>query len=732
MNKIKSVWSDLGRTIYVGNRLKANMRALTFVSTVTAILGLSLIILNIINHNTKLLIMSILTFAASVLCGFLVVIKKREIAIIIPTMFSVLVFTIYAFTGAGEGTGILWSLLVPIGIGYFVSVRYGIILSTYYSVLYFIVFYTPLRDNIQDFYSVPFMERFPILYASISIFTEMAMVQYHKNALLEIDYTKRLNKEVKKQTALVEEKSKKIEQMSFQTIQTLANAIDAKDPYTQGHSNRVSLYSVKLAEALGWDHERIEDLRFAAMLHDIGKIGVPDSILNNPRRLTDVEYDIIKSHTTVGGDILKDKVIITQAEDVARSHHERYDGTGYPKGLKGKEISEEARIVAIADAFDAMSSSRVYRKACKSDHILHELNEGKGKQFDPEMIPVFINLWESGELDEILKHDVVVEDETTEISSILLQEVVETFASQSQTEDIDITTGIRGRTSGETEIAATMRETAGCLVFFDIDNLKKINDTQGHDVGDKLLKMMGDTLLTNCEHDICCRLGGDEFLVFTKHITKQEAADKVLRIIDDFEERKKEDERLAPASLSAGMAMSKLEDTYSEVYSRADKALYHIKQNGKKGYEFYRKDTDGIDNQADINKIVSSIQTSGSYSGAMGVEYREFTKLYEFIKNLEKRFSHPFKLVMITLESEDKNDPGSRELEKAMYYMEQAILQTIRDVDIMTRYNKLQFLVILLGTDQDGVTSAVDRIFRGYYKMNGSGSYSPSYTIEGE
>ncbi|MBQ7200890.1 MAG: diguanylate cyclase, partial [Eubacterium sp.] len=151
-----------------------------------------------------------------------------------------------------------------------------------------------------------------------------------------------------------------------------------------------------------------------------------------------------------------------------------------------------------------------------------------------------------------------------------------------------------------------------------------------------------------------------------------------------------------------------------------------------KGYEFYRKDTDGVDNQADINKIVGSIQTSGSYSGAMGVEYREITKLNELIKNLEKRFSHPFKLVMITLEAEGKNDTGSHEAEKAMYYMEQAILQTIRDVDIMTRYNKLQFLVILLGTDQDGVTSAVDRIFRGYYKMNGSGSYSPSYTIEGE
>ena len=104
--------------------------------------------------------------------------------------------------------------------------------------------------------------------------------------------------------------------MSFQTIQALANAIDAKDPYTRGHSTRVSLYSARIAEKLGWSKEKISDLRYAAMLHDIGKIGVPDSILNKPRRLSDVEFDIIKSHTTMGAEILKEKVMIETAENV--------------------------------------------------------------------------------------------------------------------------------------------------------------------------------------------------------------------------------------------------------------------------------------------------------------------------------------------------------------------------------------------------------------------------------
>lgn len=140
--------------------------------------------------------------------------------------------------------------------------------------------------------------------------------------------------------------SERIQKMTLHTIRTLANAIDAKDPYTRGHSTRVSQYAVMIAEALGWKKARINDLRYAALLHDIGKIGVPDSILNKPTRLTDVEFDIIKSHTTTGGEILGERTVIESARDVALSHHERYDGRGYPRGLSGKEITEEARISA--------------------------------------------------------------------------------------------------------------------------------------------------------------------------------------------------------------------------------------------------------------------------------------------------------------------------------------------------------------------------------------------------
>ena len=573
-----------------------------------------------------------------------------------------------------------------------------------------------LMEGADDFITKPFRQ--DILIQRISRIIELHFLQSN------------LKEEVARQTAKAEERSRKIEQMSLQTIHTLANAIDAKDPYTKGHSARVSQYSVMMAEALGWDKDKVENLRYAALLHDIGKIGVPDSILNNPKKLSDAEYSIIKGHANMGGDILKNRMMVEGAEDVARSHHERFDGSGYPRGLEGEAISEQARIVSIADAFDAMSSKRIYRRAYSFDFIRNELIEGKGKQFDPYLVDVFIGLWDHGLLDVILKNDSVEEDDGMEASSALLQEVMESFVAQNGTDDIDITTGIMSRTTGEAAIAQVMQEENGCFIFFDVDNLKKINDTNGHKAGDRVLKLMGDTLIANSENSLCCRLGGDEFLFFMKNVTKDEAEQKVQKIINEFVEKKNEDAEIAVASLSAGLIMSTPADTYAEAYNKADKALYHVKQNGKDGYSFYNSDSESARNEkVDINRLVNGIKNSGSYEGAMDVEYRQFAKLFEYIANLEKRYAHPFKLVMITLEASDEDSPRMDELEDAMFCMEQSIRQTVRNVDIVTRYSRQQFLVILLVPDIEGVKLVVERIFRGYYKMNRSGAFTPSYSI---
>ena len=331
--KIREDWEMLKRPIYTGERLRENLHALTVVSIFTALftamLGLVLMIVDLVTGDKAMFATAFLTFLGGAGCGYFAGVQKnRERAALIPTLFCIFAFTFYTINGLGEGSAMLWSLMAPIGLCYFVSVRNGIFVSLYYTVFFFVIFYTPLREHMRPYYTDAFLTRFPILYASMTAFVVISMTQYHRGILLENEYAEKLSEEVARQTEVAETRAKKIEQMSFQTIQTLASAIDAKDPYTKGHSTRVSQYSVLIARALNWDAERVNDLRYAAMLHDIGKIGVPDSILNNPKRLTDMEYNIIKSHTVMGGDILKDRIMIKSAEDVARSHHERYDGRG--------------------------------------------------------------------------------------------------------------------------------------------------------------------------------------------------------------------------------------------------------------------------------------------------------------------------------------------------------------------------------------------------------------------
>ncbi len=402
MKKIVSLWKELGRTIYTGRRLTLNLTALTLVSLVCVMLGVILIIIDIITKNYPMLIPAFLTFAGGASCGIIAgVFKKREIAIIIPTVFCAVMFTIYALTGAGGGTAIMWSLLLPMGMSYFVSVRSGIILSIYYSLLYCVMFYTPLKQFVSGYYSEVFMTRFPLVFIGVALFTAIGMIQYHRAALFEIEHTNKLNEEVEKQTRAATERALKLEHITEEVVLTLAGVIDAKDKYTNGHSFRVSAYSVALAEKLGWSEDEVKALHYEALLHDIGKIGVPDSILNKPGRLTDDEFSVIKSHAAVGGDILAESGELKGASDTARHHHEKYGGGGYPEGLSGKSIPLHARVVSIADAYDAMHSDRIYRKGLPKDVIRKELTDGRGTQFDPDLLDAFLVLFDSGELDRI-------------------------------------------------------------------------------------------------------------------------------------------------------------------------------------------------------------------------------------------------------------------------------------------------------------------------------------------
>lgn len=195
------------------------------------------------------------------------------------------------------------------------------------------------------------------------------------------------------------EYAKKQIQMGNETILSIARTVDAKDSNTSEHSFRVSEYSVAIAKRLNYSKEKCENLRQIALLHDIGKIGIPDAILNKVGKLTDEEYEIMKTHVIKGSEILKDFTMIDNVALGALYHHEKYDGTGYCHGLKGEEIPLDARIIGIADAFDAMTANRVYRKKLEFETVISELKRCSGTQFDPELVEILLSLIEDGEID---------------------------------------------------------------------------------------------------------------------------------------------------------------------------------------------------------------------------------------------------------------------------------------------------------------------------------------------
>jgi HD-GYP domain-containing protein (c-di-GMP phosphodiesterase class II) len=189
------------------------------------------------------------------------------------------------------------------------------------------------------------------------------------------------------------EARKKLREYFYGIVQSLVRTIEAKDPYTRGHSERVAGYAEKIAVGMGFSAEKAELLKEAAVLHDIGKLGIHEDILNKKEKLTEEEWEAIRMHPATGEDILK-PVLGEEMLEAIREHHERCDGTGYPNKLDAGHISIFAKIIAVADTYDAMTSSRAYRAALSKKEAIEELKKGKGSQFDPQVVDVFVKVLE--------------------------------------------------------------------------------------------------------------------------------------------------------------------------------------------------------------------------------------------------------------------------------------------------------------------------------------------------
>ena len=266
-----------------------------------------------------------------------------------------------------------------------------------------------------------------IVLSEISLFTiisiaSMIIFVTRKNELEKLQVI--LENKVDEQTKELVLQQKTIEKHFIQTVTALSEAVDAKDRYTSGHSKRVAEYSKMLASEMGMSKEEQDEIYRAGLLHDVGKIRIPVDIINKAGKLTDDEYNIIKIHSVTGYHILKGISGSKRISLAAKHHHERYDGNGYPNGLQGEKIPLEARILAVADAYDAMTSDRSYRKALPQDVVRQEFVDGLGKQFDPKIAQIMISLidednsYSMKQLDSLQRSVIVVDDEAETIDTI--------------------------------------------------------------------------------------------------------------------------------------------------------------------------------------------------------------------------------------------------------------------------------------------------------------------------
>lgn len=236
----------------------------------------------------------------------------------------------------------------------------------------------------------------PVQWEEVFMVIEKAM--HHRKILIErrsleqenIQYQARLEELVAERTAELEKALKRLREAHLGTIVAMAGAIEAKDPYTKGHCKRVHDYAMALGRAVGLNPKQLADLEYGSLLHDIGKIGVSEAVLNKPGKLTDEEYEHIKSHSATGSTIIDQVEYLAQARVVVRHHHERIDGRGYPDGLSGESIPLPARIVAIADTWDAMTSNRPYRQGMDLELAMSRLLEARNTQLDGKLVDLFV------------------------------------------------------------------------------------------------------------------------------------------------------------------------------------------------------------------------------------------------------------------------------------------------------------------------------------------------------
>ena len=328
------------------------------------------------------------TAGFAVFCLFLSLKMKDVIysALLFCILANFVLFPVMFFTSGGYHGGMPLWLLLSLVMSWLI-VRKRIIYVVYGIALFFhcgCIYYSSLHPELITLFESEEAVALDVIQSLIFVSLILGIIiRYQGNA-----YESK-KRELDKANATLSQVNERI---ILQSMYALAKTIDAKDIYTNGHSMRVAKYSGMIAQRMGLSEKEIEHISNMAMLHDIGKIGIPDSIINKASKLTDAEYDIIKKHPEIGYQILSEMPELKDIAIGARWHHERYDGKGYPDGLKGDDIPLQARIICVADSYDAMSSNRSYRKFLPQDVVRSELEKGCGTQFDPVIAGIMLDI----------------------------------------------------------------------------------------------------------------------------------------------------------------------------------------------------------------------------------------------------------------------------------------------------------------------------------------------------
>lgn len=579
-----------------------------------------------------------------------------------------------------------------------------------------------LQKGAADYISMPFVPE---------------ILKLRVDHLVELHYyRKELESEIKKQ-------KKKVSDLSFQAMITIAHTIDLKDRYGEGHSLRVALYSREIARRLGWTVEELENLYNVALLHDIGKIAIEDSILNKMGTLTEQEYESVKRHTKVEADIVKNTTFIPGIKEGISYHHERYDGTGYV-GLKGKDIPLIARILAVADAVTAMEEDRPFRRRLSSMELEKELISNKGKQFDPDIVNVAVEMLHEGyDVDEKLAQMMKQIPGDVSETGELMRQVVTTSTQETKSElEKDSLTGFLNRRSFEEKIEKFLRKPMSYGTFFmmDMDNFKSVNDTYGHLAGDELILIFAD-IIKNCvrEQDFVCRVGGDEFAIFFPYLDKEKVirkrADEIMSCFA------KERERLGYSNCSVSIGiMTKYAKSnnmdYDKLYKCADNALYYVKNNGKDDFHIYASAImdGGMDSleqeQLDVQQLIQRVAERKEYMGAYRVEYDSFSYIYRFIARNVERTKQPVQIALFTFPLKEKSEEEVMKIQNSLALLEKAIAQSLRRGDVTSRISLTQQIVILMGANKENGMHVVDRMVQCYDGLAGEEGLKIEYDIK--